>query len=763
MPLPVFKRALQAAGISQVLVTSYGLKDSITLAFPGGIGASPTVAIATHAHWIRECIRHSPGSRFDVGVVWNHANRAPLFSRPGNDPSGMRQFPVHVLLQATSKILRYLRATPTDPLAASMPPGGWLAGNFHVPATFLRRPKSAALLRGAAISSASGGDFYDKGVLLHPMSIFMPGLGRSGVSSVVLYNNRVKHAAKAVEPEREFEKMGWDGDRASRSWVRELDMLDKSASTLRSFSVAQFGGIRAEAKVVIEGGNYPFDRAVLDGVKAALFAGNTTGSGICLNASISKQVSDKLFAVSLALANMRRGQPDLGLYVQNAVNQLGYHVLTASQSRDFVFGGEPIRRLLVPWRAATATRLATAQAVQAATMLQQVTNYQRAAAAAAGSSSSSSSSSSAASSSSSLHPEVAGFFRNLPAQHHADALGLFSLQTSLERLGNVEARGRFSHPSAVSTLDYHPAGLGPDFATYCTSVAVPSDGSPQSRTLAVGSYAQACYSLEIHQAFLWIANEQATRIPEARVRVLGFERGEATKTYRIVTARGLDSTRSDRSPGPDAIAIATSQTAKLLVWVHFDAMSRITAQQLSAIPMKKADVTALVRTEYVNSGLAAAREFYKFREAVVCFIRCRHIVQQATRGRAISEVFLFRGGGGSGNVGLTVASPPPAARRAAAPTSPLTPRPVAALLQRVPSPLNGPIARRLRKSLARRLGGLALGTSARAEEEEEEEEEESYATGCSGAERQHESDSESDTRGSAKGGGGNGTRRVMAV
>ena len=389
MPLPIFKRALEDAHISEVLVTCYGLKDTIVLAFPSGLGAPPTVTIAEHAQWIRACMGHAAGARLDVGVVWAHANRAPLFSRPGGDRSGMRLFPVHVPLQATTKMLRYLRSNPADPLAANMPAGGWLAGTFHVPATFLRRAHATERLHGASISSASGGEFYDKGVLIHPL-VVPPGagIGRSGVASVVLYNNRVKHTAKAVEPERKFETMGWNGHRASRTWTRELDMLGVAAPLARSFTADQFGGIRSEAKVVIEGPNYPFDRAVLDGVKAAIFVASTSGSGIRVDASMSKAVSNGLFEATICLANTRRGQPDLGLYIQGAVNQLGYYVPKASEARDFFLEGGPLRRLMVPWRASTAlaaqahaaltTHHVTTQQQQAASTQQVTTQQQQA-------------------------------------------------------------------------------------------------------------------------------------------------------------------------------------------------------------------------------------------------------------------------------------------------------------------------------------------------------------------------------------------------
>ena len=290
----------------------------------------------------------------------------------------------------------------------------------------------------------------------------------------------------------------------------------------------------------------------------------------------------------------------------------------------------------------------------------------------------------------------------------------------------------------MSTLDY-TTGLGADHATYCASVAVPSNGSANSRALAVGTYAQACFAFEIHQAFLVASHERAVRIPEARVRILGFSRGEAAKPFHICKVRGVDATRSDHSPEPTATAIAISAPAELLVWRHFEAMNRTTSQQLLAIPHKKCDVNAQVRQEYISSGMKAAREYYAFRAAVVAFIRCRHVVQQKASGRRIFEEFEVRGG--------SVAAAPPAPRItvAAAPAPPMSPpvaafAPVAALLGgggggggvaagdvaaagaaarapdvaaaplQYPSPLTGPFARRLqRRALAQQERALALG------------------------------------------------------
>ena len=241
MPMPIFKSALASANISELVVTCYGLKDAIDVAFAPGTCTPSAIEIPSHLQWLRACISSSFGSRLDIGVVWDNNHDAPLFSRPGgSDKTGMRIFPIHVVLQATTKLMRYLRSTPADPLADRLPPGGWLSGGFHVPATFLRR---AVPVHHATVSPVSNGDFYDRGVLLHPTNLAAgAGIGRSGVASVSLYNHHVKHAAVAVEPERGYTKMGWDLEqRAARSWVRELDALKSAAALERTMGTGQFG------------------------------------------------------------------------------------------------------------------------------------------------------------------------------------------------------------------------------------------------------------------------------------------------------------------------------------------------------------------------------------------------------------------------------------------------------------------------------------------------------------------------------------------
>lgn len=262
-----------------------------------------------------------------------------------------------------------------------------------------------------------------------------------------------------------------------------------------------------------------------------------------------------------------------------------------------------------------------------------------------------------------------------------------SVSSHLELLGNSAARRHFHHPSAVSTLDYtNIPGLGLDHASYCTSVAVPSAGDSISAVLAVGTYAEACFAFELHQAFLAAANASAVRIPETRVSMLRFSRGEAKKPYRIGTVRGIDKTQVDGVVGPDAAAIAASGPARRLVWCHFDTMNLITAGQRDSIPTKKGDVTPALKALYVSQGEGAARAYYKFRHALVEFIRARHVTQRRALGRAVFDEFSVRRGG------RAVAAPP-------AVTPPPLPGAAVLGLQQLPSPLTGPLFRRLQQRL----------------------------------------------------------------
>jgi len=681
--ITAFKEAMAQAGVTEVVVTCYGLKDQIRLSFPSGLSGPPSVSIAEHSKWVSACIARSRGSRLDVGVVWVHGHRAPLFSRPGGSgQTGIRMFAQHPPQQAVGKLMRYLYAHPGDPLATGLPEGGWAAGNFHVPAAFLRRPASAASLRGATVSPAPAGAFYDRDCLLHPHSLASgAGTGRSGVASVSLYNNDVKHAAVAAEPERGYNKFGWgeasDGTRAPRKWIRELDSLLAAAALTRSFRVGQYGGIRAEAKVVIEGSDYTFDRALTDGVKAALFVGSSAGSGIFLDASVEKAVADGLVDVVLRLANSRRGRPDLGLYVQGVVSQLGYYVLKAARSRDFFHSGAAFAHLLRPWHAAAQLGVPLGGGSPG-----------RGGSGGGGGGGGGVTTPPAPSSA-----EVTGLIRQLPASARSEAAAsVASLSSSAEALRNAAARRRYKHHSAVSALEWSTA-MGPGHAAYSASVAVPtSSARPLSRVLAVGTFAEASFAFELHQAFLALANERAVRIPEARVRTLGFRGKEGAKPFRICVAHGIDVECSDGAPSAEARAIATSHVPSILVWCHFEEMNRITAAQRDAIPLKKAGVTSQVKGDYIRRGTEAARAYFSFRAAVVEFIRTRHILRQNARGVPIAEEFSSR----------------PASSRRDQPTArPLQSPPQAPLAPGAPpSPLTGDLARRMRARLVL-LGGPA--------------------------------------------------------
>jgi hypothetical protein len=282
--------------------------------------------------------------------------------------------------------------------------------------------------------------------------------------------------------------------------------------------------------------------------------------------------------------------------------------------------------------------------------------------------------------------EVPELIQQLPASARSEAAAsIASSSSSTDALRNAAARRRFKRHSAVSALEYSTA-MGPDHAAYSASVAVPtSSGRPLSRVLAVGTLAEASFAFELHQAFLAVANERAVRIPETRVRTLGFHGKEGAKPFRICVAHGIDTECSDGAPSAEARAIATSHFPSLLVWCHFEEMNRITAAQRDAVPLKKAEVTSQVKGDYIRRGAEAARAYFGFRAAVVKFIRVRHILRQRARGVPIAEEFHIRPA--SSRRDQPAARPPQSPPQA--PLAPGAP----------PSPLTGDLARRMRARL----------------------------------------------------------------
>ena len=280
----------------------------------------------------------------------------------------------------------------------------------------------------------------------------------------------------------------------------------------------------------------------------------------------------------------------------------------------------------------------------------------------------------------------------LPAHERDAAYAYLSVTSGLELLTNSAARRRFERPACISVLDY-TTGIGADHATYSASVSVP--GENQSRVLAVGNLAETCFAFEIHQAFLSLANERATRIPESRVRTLGFRMGEGKKSFRIGPVRGIDSTSPGGVVGAEARAVAQSHAASKLVWRHFSDMNEAITRQLEGVPLKKAEVSSAVRALYISRGDESAAAYHKFRSAVVDFLRARHLIQRRILGRRIFEEFTLRGGGAEHRA--ATAGPVPAAVAAASPL-----RPAALQLGQLPSPpspLTGDLARRMRLRL----------------------------------------------------------------
>ena len=211
------------------------------------------------------------------------------------------------------------------------------------------------------------------------------------------------------------------------------------------------------------------------------------------------------------------------------------------------------------------------------------------------------------------------------------------------------------------------APLAPSLSERLHRVHLPQLGSQPPPPLH--THVARPFAFEIHQAFLSLANERAKRIPESRVRTLGFRMGEGKKkSFRIGPVRGIDSESPGGVVGAEARAVAQSHAASTLVWRHFSDMNEAITRQLEGIPLKKAEVTSAVRALYISRGDESAAAYHRFRSAVVDFLRARHLIQRRILGRRIFEEFTLRGGGAERRA--ATAGPVPTAVAASSPPRP---------------------------------------------------------------------------------------------
>jgi len=134
---------------------------------------------------------------------------------------------------------------------------------------------------------------------------------------------------------------------------------------------------------------------------------------------------------------------------------------------------------------------------------------------------------------------------------------------------------------------------------------------------------------------------------------------DTAASYRINPASG---TTKAFAPGidPTASGVASCALANKLVFVQLTAMNRAVLKSMKCIPARSADVTEKTVEEFKRHSLEA--EYFALREAIIHFVRARHIARCRARGESLTAEFLVDSptvvggedggsGGGSGGGG----------------------------------------------------------------------------------------------------------------
>jgi len=692
LPITALVSACRQAAVPWVILTCYGLEAAISVSFDED-GEVVDAQFPPHMGWIQRCMDFSSGARIDVGAVWNAGGDSYTFSLPGKGRKGMLIFEICALQQVLSRLLGYLGRHPTDPLAEHLPKGGgWRSGTALAGRVFFSADQDISFQLSsspAARSLLKGGGIFQRRAC--PGGLYED---RSGVVEVSLYNHHDRHAGVAVEPVGGYEQLGtgrapqgplpvaaaagalaggpappWGGGAAAaaaaaaaagppagsrsthqaRQHTKELNrqhaQLARSVALVASFGPGQRGGVRAEARVIKEGSSYSAADALLDGVRAALYMGDSRKSGLEARSVIKKATFDRLVTLALALASRSRGRDSHGALIQVAVSQLGQHIRNHAPARDGLWsGGGPLLPLL---RAATVSALLVEAGAGAAAAPPPPPHSPPPSTPPSPSSlpptprlPASPSESSPARSEPALGSDGDSDDDGGTSTANTAAVPLLSstllgsllseaaiqplmVVTALEKLSDEDARRSF-HGAAEVRRVLRCRYMGPVLDTYDSQQLLPTArGTRQRCVLAAGSLAECMFAHELHLAFLQIGHERATRLTETQTARLAFKRGESRRAFRFSQMKG-----SVKGSSPDindaARAIASCHAASILVWTHHTTMNEAIAAQAAVIPKSRGDATDELRERYIALGAEAAAAYYDFREAAVSFIRARH-------------------------------------------------------------------------------------------------------------------------------------------
>ena len=409
-----------------------------------------------------------------------------------------------------------------------------------------------------------------------------------------------------------------------RSFKRDIDRLTEIANDMAEFPTRDGGGVRVEAHLV-EGcpGPGSFIRAMKDGILAARFMGDSSKSGCRCTAVIEKQTADRFNGLMTKFATRQiqgSGGRERDL-IQGTVNQLGYHCLTHSISRDYFWESAPWKKLFL-----------SAMRNNDTAMRQQSGSRRQ-------------SESSSSSSSSTGNNACAGVVapRAAPPPPAArgsdgDASAICDLMRwgegswgkaalipgfgeweKEEELSDLLAQNHFVVANGAVVKVNSPVNrFGPiaqDHVDTYMGVA-PSPHGPKA-VLAIGSYAVCAFAVDLIAAFLCVANEECTFLSEKYLRQFGFKRGEgSSRPFRIPKVKRDAVTAA-------ALALVQSPVARVLVWPHFAGTNAAIAKAKSLLPCEKGGLSE-AKLAFVALQKEAAVDWRAFRAGMISFVRARH-------------------------------------------------------------------------------------------------------------------------------------------
>ena len=680
-PVEALLAAMERANCAFVIINCYGLEDRVLLNSVGGADLKPS------QQYIKNWADESLGFRVDIGGVWLNGGSTSYISLPGS-PVGIELYTIGAPLQSMASFMRSMQRKPEkfSEYSGGGWKGGTITAQVNfLRAT---AGANAKFRISNARSGTAAGAFRNQGVLTpiserggHSTS---PGVtsvvmynGGQKHNMVSLLNNgsnssgfeffgtgRTRAPCRSGAPEEaplpsrapwgigEVESPSGAGGNplppptptplapaallppalpppfppqspppplnastaastARRAMARDVEALTKLTKDAKKFPEAEAGGIRAEAHIA-DGSPSPgsFLRAIADGIGAVRFIGDSSLSGCRATAVISKSTADSFNSSLVALASQQvRGGTNGRELVQGVVNQLGMYCPKHSGSRKFFFNGT----LWVQLYGAARCNVAVALREESPEEEEQQEGTR-------GNTHSSSSSGGGGTGSEGWVQVSELLLWGPDSWDKASRVRSMCQWEHQELLAEPIARKKLLPPPGsvikVSASVDRFYGLSKD--TESVHIAVVPGGDGSKATIAVGTFACCCFAVELAAAFMYLANKNAYRVSEKISKKFQFARGEnGAKAFRVPNASG-------QSISAEALALANSPVARVLVWPHFQGANDSLEKIEGLLPTGKSDLPR-AKSAYIECQKEAAGDWKKFRQSVIQFLRARHV------------------------------------------------------------------------------------------------------------------------------------------